>query len=59
MGPYCMFCDHRCFVPRQVIVGGEVLWDGIMATCQRGAAHDRAKLGVDYSTAHNPRSAAG
>ncbi|POX90187.1 hypothetical protein C3473_24695 [Mycobacterium kansasii] len=59
MGPYCKFCAHRCFVPRQVVVGDEVIWDGIMATCANGAAFDRERLGVDFSTAHNPRAVAG
>jgi hypothetical protein len=40
MGPYCMFCDHRCFVED---VAGRLL-----ATCQRGIAHDRAQLGYAY-----------
>jgi len=53
-GAYCKFCDTRCFVYRQVIVGGEVIWAGHMATCQRGRGHDRATLGVDFETAHNP-----
>ncbi|AXH50575.1 hypothetical protein SEA_SIMPLIPHY_39 [Mycobacterium phage Simpliphy] len=25
MGPYCKYCDHRCFVPRQVIELGREL----------------------------------
>lgn len=54
MGPYCKFCDRRCFVYRQVIVGGEVIWAGAMATCPKGRAHDRARLGVDIAGAHNP-----
>ncbi|AGK87733.1 Lsr2-like DNA bridging protein [Mycobacterium phage Phrux] len=57
MGPYCKFCDHRCFVPRQVIVGGTVIWDGIMATCAKGAEFDRDRLGVDFRSAHNPHAA--
>lgn len=59
MGPYCKFCNYRCFVPRQVIVGGEIIWDGIMATCVKGAAFDRERLGADFSTAHNPLAGAG
>lgn len=53
-GSYCKYCDHRCFVYRQVIVAGETLWSGHMATCPEGKAHDRRVLGCDSSTAHNP-----
>lgn len=54
-GAYCRYCDRRCFVYRQVIVGGEVVWAGHMATCQRGRDHDRASIGVDFAAAHNPQ----
>ena len=50
MGPYCKFCDQRCFVPR-------VLRDGrslILATCPRGMEHDRKACGQDHTTALNP-----
>jgi hypothetical protein len=53
-GAYCRYCDHRCFVYRQVRVGGELVWAGHMATCPKGAAHDRRVLGVDHTQAHNP-----
>lgn len=53
-GAYCRYCDRRCFVYRQVIVGGAVLWSGHMATCPAGKAHDRRALGQDADTAHNP-----
>ena len=53
-GAYCKFCAQRCFVYRQVIVGGELLWAGHMATCWRGKEFDRSKLGVDADSAHNP-----
>lgn len=55
-GSYCNFCDHRCFVYREVIVGGERVWCGHMATCERGRAHDRRVLGVDSTQAHNPHA---
>lgn len=58
MGPYCDFCDRRCFVlrVRPEGVDGPAAWTGVllMATCQAGAAHDRAKTGHDYTTAINP-----
>lgn len=50
MGPYCDYCGHRCFVPREV-PGSHVT---ILATCVKGAEHDRRVLGVDFRTAHNP-----
>lgn len=53
-GAYCQYCDQRCFVYRQVIVAGEIVWAGHMATCPRGQEHDRAALGVDFTQAHNP-----
>lgn len=53
-GSYCRYCDSRCFVYRQVIVGGETVWSGHMATCARGKEHDRKALGVDFTQAHNP-----
>lgn len=53
-GAYCRYCGHRCFVYRQIIVAGQRVWDGHMATCGAGAAHDRASLGVSFAEAHNP-----
>lgn len=53
-GAYCKFCDHRCFVYRQVIAAGVVLWAGHMATCRDGAEHDRRSLGLDFTQATNP-----
>ncbi len=41
MGGYCKFCDQRCFVHNPV--GGRF----ILATCQRGKALDREKLGYN------------
>ncbi len=55
-GAYCRYCGRRCFVYRVVQVGGYVVWSGHMATCQAGAAHDRAALGQDHTTAFNPAS---
>jgi len=53
MGPYCNYCNRRCFVPR-------VLKDGrnlILATCPAGAEHDRQAVGEDHTTAVNPLAA--
>lgn len=50
-GSFCRFCDSRCFVAR-VLPDGRVLH---MATCVRGAAHDRGATGYDFRTARNPR----
>lgn len=50
MGPYCKFCDTRCFVPRSV-PGSTVT---ILATCAKGMELDRESTGHDHETAHNP-----
>lgn len=52
MGPYCRYCDMRCFLPR-VVPGraGSVL----MATCDAGMRHDREQCdGHDHRTTVNP-----
>lgn len=54
MGPYCNYCQRRCFVPR-VLKDGRSL---IMATCAAGMEHDRKETGEDHSTAINPVAAA-
>jgi hypothetical protein len=61
MGPYCNYCDHRCFVRRELPAdspakaaprfAGEIL----MATCARGMAHDRRETGYDHTTAIKPQ----
>lgn len=56
-GSYCRYCGCRCFVYRQVIVGGELVWAGHMATCVQGKEHDRSILGQDADTAVNPCAA--
>lgn len=53
-GAYCRFCGHRCFVLRQIIVAGELIFSGHLATCYEGKAHDRKVAGMDADTAHNP-----
>lgn len=55
-GAYCRYCDRRCFVYREVIVGGETIWWGHMATCKVGRDHDRRSIGVDCDGAHNPHA---
>lgn len=52
-GAYCRFCGRRCFVHRQVLVGGLIVWSGHMATCTYGRQHDRYKIGADFAAAHN------
>lgn len=56
MGPYCQFCGRRCFVERQAVVAGKVIWAGVMATCSQGKAQDRSILSQDADNAHNSRS---
>ncbi len=55
-GAYCRFCGNRCFVYREVIVGGATLWAGHMATCSKGAQHTKDVLGITFREAHNPHS---
>jgi hypothetical protein len=57
-GSYCRYCDHRCFVERRLppdatMHAGRIIH---MATCPRGAEHDRAVTGYDHRTAINPAS---
>lgn len=54
MGPYCNFCDRRCFVLRDLPDGS---WSGLMATCAKGMEHDRKQTGYDHTTATNPLAA--
>lgn len=53
MGPYCKFCDRRCFLLRVLKDGRSML----LATCPPGMAHDRARVGEDHTTAVNPHTA--
>lgn len=52
MGPYCRFCDRRCFVERELPSGRRLL----MATCPSGMDWDRQTTGHDHTTAVNPRA---
>jgi len=51
MGPYCRYCDHRCFVLRCLPDTGRQL---LMATCPAGEDHDQIMTGYTYETATNP-----
>lgn len=54
MGPYCKFCDHRCFVVRDLPgprVGSQ--FDVLMATCEGGKKADRERFGLDHTGALN------
>lgn len=53
-GCYCKFCGQRCFVHRIVPDGPSAGWNGHMATCPAGMAHDLAVLGHTHLTATNP-----
>lgn len=59
MGPYCRYCDHRCFVPRVLPAAASPPFAGkdlIMATCARGMAYDLEQTGYTHLTAINPRA---
>lgn len=45
MGPYCQYCDNRCFVHDPA--GGPI----ILATCASGKAHDLRKAGYNIDLA--------
>lgn len=53
MGPYCQFCNHRCFVPNPR--NGNPFHDAhratILATCARGQEHDKQALGYCWADA--------
>lgn len=52
MGPYCKFCDQRCFVLRDLPGPRVGRWfDVLMATCEKGKAADRERFGLDYTQA--------
>lgn len=44
MGPYCNYCDKRCFVPNPRCETSAT----ILATCPAGIAHDRRVLGYGW-----------
>lgn len=50
MGPYCRYCDLRCFLLRVLNDGRTML----LATCGRGMEHDLASTGETHETACNP-----
>jgi len=61
MGPYCSFCDHRCFVERRLPASatwrpGQIV---LLATCTKGAEHDRRAIGCDHTSAINPHETKG
>jgi len=51
MGPYCRYCDHRCFALRCLPDTGRQL---LMATCPAGEDHDQVMIGYTHKTATNP-----
>lgn len=57
MGPYCNFCQRRCFVyppprlapeHREKMMGRSL----IFATCEEGKRFDKAQLGFDIDDLH-------
>lgn len=50
MGPYCKFCDRRCFVPVPATAPAWVLQAygrfSLAATCPRGKEFDREQVGA-------------
>ena len=54
MGPYCNYCDRRCFVPRSF--PGRTTGRWLFATCPAGMAYDLKVTGFTHETAHNPHA---
>ena len=54
MGPYCKFCDHRCFVdiPAGAPEHGRFT---IMATCPKGQELDKQVLGFCWADVREQR----
>lgn len=56
MGPYCRYCDRRCFLVR--VMPDDALWcpgeTVLLATCPAGMENDRHRTGHDHTTAINP-----
>lgn len=50
MGPYCRYCNRRCFLQRVLLTGKSIL----LATCPAGMNHDLAATGETHETAVNP-----
>jgi len=59
MGPYCKFCNQRCFVPVPADPPAYATQVGssfsILATCEDGKAHDQEILGWNLDTILVPR----
>lgn len=53
-GAYCKFCGQRCFVLRVIPDGPQKGWEGHLATCAPGMAHDLKMVGHTHVTAVNP-----
>ncbi len=53
MGPYCKFCDQRCFIPFPAWTPEHILQaygrSTIIATCPRGQAFERERTGFCYA----------
>jgi hypothetical protein len=56
MGPYCDYCDQRCFVLRVLPVDAKVRQgeEITMATCPEGMGHDRDVTGYDHRSVIDP-----
>jgi len=52
MGPYCNYCDHRCFVDDPNRSGY------ILATCLQGMEHDKRHLGYSWHDVRLAKDAA-
>ena len=49
MGPYCKFCDNRCFVHDPKNAGN------LLATCKRGQKYEKSKIGYCWDDLQNSK----
>lgn len=54
MGPYCNYCDRRCFLLRVIPDGPDKGRSLLLATCGAGMALDLETTGHTHETALNP-----
>jgi len=56
MGPYCRFCNQRCFVPipegtpQHILTAYAAVPANMMATCKEGMDYERARIGYSYAS---------
>ncbi len=53
MGPYCNFCNTRCFIPLQNLIPSYILKayknNNLAATCEKGQEFEKKRIGYCYN----------